>query len=336
MVDPRFFKVQTMRLQQLLQQCALDYVQYDDRHSEIEVSGAGTVPHLAATDIGFVQDRVYGQALQKTQSGIVFVTPELRDGCHPNVVALVTPTPYKDFVAALACLFGDVSVSQYGLNPNASEPKLGHSCKIAQSVVFGEKVELGDNVVIGANSVIGNGVKIGSGSVIGDNASVYAAIIGENCRLHAGVRIGNEGFGFIPTGDQPIKIPQLGRVIIQEGVEIGPNSCVDRGMLDDTIIGAFTKIDNMVQIAHNVQIGRNCQISSQTGIAGSSVIGDNVLLGGRVGVVNKAKVGNKASVMACSLVTKDVPDGGSVAGNPAIDVKKWRRQVAQARKAARN
>jgi UDP-3-O-[3-hydroxymyristoyl] glucosamine N-acyltransferase len=301
----------------------------------VVVSGAGTVPNLVETEIGFVQDKAYADALEKVASGVVFTTPELSANCASGLTVVKTNSPYKDFVAAVSALYGDVNRTQYLQAANNKPSTQGQHCIIAPSASFGDGVELGDNVVIGPNSFVGACVQIGDGTIIGDSVTVFAAIIGTDCRIHSGVRLGHEGFGFIPTGEKPIKIPQLGRVIVHDGVEIGTNSCIDRGMLDDTIIGANTKIDNMVQIAHNVQIGQNCQISAQTGIAGSSHIGDNVLLGGRVGVVNKAKVGNKASVMACSLVTKDVPSGVSVAGNPAIDVKMWRRQVAQSRKAAR-
>jgi len=256
----------------------------------------------------------------------------------PSVTLVEVDRPYEAFVRVAQYLYGsNLSVGNYSelLALRSETTCIGENCRIGPNVTCGQDVELGSNVTIGANSVLGRGVTVGNDSVIADNVSIYASHIGNSCVVHSGARIGGDGFGFIPGADEPIRIPQLGRVIIQDGVEVGTNSCIDRGMLDDTVIGENTKIDNQVQIAHNVVIGRNCQISAQTGIAGSSVIGDNVLLGGRVGIVNKARIGDYAKVMACSLVTKDVMDGASVAGNPAIDIKKWRKEIVSLRRVAR-
>ncbi len=336
MVDTRFYTCQPTPLSELIAACRDEGIDVpDDKLADALISGAGTVPFLNSNEIGFVSEDKYLEKLSEMQAGVVLVSEQADTADISSEVRLVrVANPYLVFVTLLSKLFPDTTKLQYTA-PNNRPSLLGKDPVIADNVRFGDDVSLGDDVVIGANSVIGRGVTIGHGTVIGDNVSVYSSHIGNNVVVHAGSRIGNEGFGFIPTGDDPVKIPQLGRVIVQDGVEIGASCTIDRGTLDDTVIGEASKLDNMVQIAHNVQIGRNCQISAQAGIAGSSQIGDNVLLGGRVGVVNKARMGDNSVAMACALVTKDVPNGAHVAGDPATDIKLWRKQIAAGRKAAR-
>jgi UDP-3-O-[3-hydroxymyristoyl] glucosamine N-acyltransferase len=184
---------------------------------------------------------------------------------------------------------------------------------------------------------VGYRVAIGQDCYVGPAATITHAIVGERVILHAGVRIGQDGFGFAMSASGHLKVPQVGRVIIGDDVEIGANTTVDRGALNDTVIGEGTKIDNLVQIGHNAIIGRHCIIVAQTGIAGSAQLGDFVVMGGHSGVVGHVKIGNGAQIAGMAHVKEDVPPGARMGGTPAVPFKEWAREVATLKRlAARN
>jgi len=193
--------------------------------------------------------------------------------------------------------------------------------------VIGPGAEIGSGTVIGANAVIGPQVRIGRNGSIGPNATVIHALLGDRVILHPGVRIGQDGFGFALGPQGHLKVPQVGRVIIQNDVEIGANTSIDRGANRDTVIGEGTKIDNLVQIGHNVVVGRHCIIVSQVGIAGSVTIEDFVALGGQVGVVGHVRIGMGAQIAGSSNVNDDVPPGARWGGTPAKPLKEWFREL---------
>lgn len=182
--------------------------------------------------------------------------------------------------------------------------------------------------MIEPNVVIAQGCKIGKNCRIGNNASIAYSIIGDNCYIYTGARIGQDGFGFQFMNGQHHRIPQLGRVIIGNDVEIGANACIDRGALDDTIIGDGSRIDNLVQIAHNDKLGRGCVIVSQVGIAGSCTLGDYVVLGGQVGLADHLNIGSGAQVAAQSGAMRDIEAGAVVMGSPCVPIKDFMRQVS--------
>jgi UDP-3-O-[3-hydroxymyristoyl] glucosamine N-acyltransferase len=218
---------------------------------------------------------------------------------------------------------------------------------IAPTAVLGPGVELGAEVAIGAHAVVGGGAKlgrgvrvgaqsvIGEGSEIGDGTELMAqvslypnTVVGARCIIHSGARIGVDGFGYAFDGKSHRKIPQVGRCVIEDDVEIGANTCIDRGSVGETRVGAGTKIDNLVHIAHNVRIGRNCIIVAQVGIAGSTVIGDGVALAGQVGIIGHLTIGDGAKVAAQSGVSHDIPAGETWFGYPARSLTQVMRASA--------
>ena len=274
----------------------------------------------------------YRAALRATGAGVVIVSSDLADDVPQGVVRVVARDPHMAFVGLLEQLYpqntrGTVTAL---LGPR-DVPITETDVRLGPGVVLGPGVEIGRGTVIGPNTVIGAGVTIGRNATIGSNCSVECAHLGNGVVLHAGARIGSEGFGWLDHGRSNRKIPQLGRVIVQDRVEIGANSTVDRGALGDTVIGEGTKIDNLVQIGHNCRIGRNCLLAGMAGLAGSTVLEDSVMIGAAAITTGHLTIGAGSIVLARAVVTKDVKRGGRVGGFPAQDVKDWRRETATLR-----
>ena len=218
----------------------------------------------------------------------------------------------------------------------AVHTSFGDGVSIDPSAVISAGASLGAGARIGAHVFIGPGVKIGEKTIIEPGSTISHAIIGKGCRILSGARIGQAGFGFVESPAGLYRVPQLGRVMIHDDVEIGANSCIDRGALGDTVIGEGTKIDNLVQIAHNVRVGRHCVLAAQTGISGSCVIGDGVFMGGQVGLSDHLTIGDGAQIAAGSGLMRDVPPGERWGGAPARTVREWLRETAALSKLAKN
>jgi UDP-3-O-[3-hydroxymyristoyl] glucosamine N-acyltransferase len=214
------------------------------------------------------------------------------------------------------------------------EAELEPGVTVSGGAVIGPGARIGAGTTLGANAVVGPGVAIGRRCSIGPNAVIGFALVGDRVTIHAGAVIGEPGFGVSPGKGGMMDVPQLGRVILQDGVTVGACSCIDRGAWDDTVVGENTKIDNLVQIAHNVRIGRNCLLAAFTGISGSVVIGDGAMFGGRAGVADHLQVGAGAKIGAAAAVMRDVPPGETWAGQPARPLRNWLRETAWLGRAA--
>ncbi|MDR1032106.1 MAG: UDP-3-O-(3-hydroxymyristoyl)glucosamine N-acyltransferase [Holosporales bacterium] len=294
------------------------------------ISSIDTLMKAGQNSLSFLSNKKYIGELEKTNAGAVIVEAQCRDKVSDKTAAIVvTGNVLIAYAKAAEFLYPEpINTEALSSEPISKTAKIGKNCNIAPYVVMGDNAEIGDNVTIGAHTYIGKGVVIGNNCKIASNVHIECAVIGNEVVINSGARIGSSGFGIINVKPKPVYVPQLGRVLIGDFVRIGANTTIDRGSLDDTVIGEGTIIDNLVQVAHNVQIGKHCTIVSQVGIAGSCVIGDFVTMAGQVGLAGHLKIGDGAIIAAKSGVAKDILPGKIMAGIPAVEAGLWRRQVA--------
>lgn len=338
MIDPRFHpSASAMRFGDLAQQAG-----YPDLASgaaaDVIVSGAGDLSEATGEGLSFIAQAKYRASLAGTAAGVVLADPKL-DLTTPHGVTLVrVEDPYTVFIAMLGVLYPNATqaAALASARPAAAgEFWLEDEVVIGPGAVIAAGVEIGRGTVIGANAVIGAGVAIGRNCIIGAGSVIECAYLGNDVVLAAGVVIGAEGFGFRLGAREHLKIPQLGRVIVQDRVEIGAHTTIDRGTLGDTVIGEGSKIDNLVQIGHNCRLGRNCVISGTCGLGGSTILEDGVIMGGGAASAGHLTLGAGSVVYAGSGVSNSFPAGSTIAGVPAQDARLWKRGVAILRRLAK-
>lgn len=289
-------------------------------------------------DLSFLDNPKYLPSFAHTGATACLVAPKFASQAPAGTMALVTAEPYRGFAKVLALFYPDAlrpKAARVGTTKNIDKSAhLEEGVTVEPSAVIGPEASIGRGTVIAAGSVIGYRVYVGRDCYIGPNATLTHTLVGNRVTIHSGASIGQDGFGFAmgKTGHQ--KVPQIGRVIIQDDVEIGANAAIDRGALRDTVIGEGTKIDNLVQIGHNVVVGRHCIIVAQTGISGSAELGDFVALGGQVGVVGHVKIGAGAQIAGSSNVRGNVPPGARWGGTPAKPARLWFRELTLLRRLA--
>ena len=300
------------------------------------ITGVAPIDQAGAGTLTFLDNPRYASLLPGTRAAACLVQGRYAATVPPATVALTIGEPYRAIAIVLAKLYpealrpGSIFGTE-GVSPGAfihPEARVEAGVTIDPGVVIGPRAEIGAGTVVGANCVIGPDVRIGRSCSIGPQSTILTALIGNNVILHPGVRIGQDGFGFAMGPRGHLKVPQIGRVVIQDDVEIGANTTVDRGSNRDTVIGEGTKVDNLVQIAHNVVIGRHCVIVSQSGISGSTTVGDFAATGGQAGLTGHLTIGAGAQIGAQAGVMADVPPGARVAGSPAQPVRDLFKQFA--------
>jgi UDP-3-O-[3-hydroxymyristoyl] glucosamine N-acyltransferase len=286
-------------------------------------------------DVSFcLNNRKYLPALAATQAGAVIVHPDMKDRVPENTVGIVASDPLVAW-SKVAALFHPLPPVTPGIHPTAVIAASAHidpTAEIGPLAVIGENVTIGPRGRIGAMVVIGDGVQIGRDIRIGPHASVSHALIGDRVYIYPGARIGQDGFGFAITPRGFQTVPQLGRVVIEDDVEVGANTTVDRGTMEDTVIGAGSRIDNLVQIAHNVRIGKACVIVAQVGISGSTVLENQVVMAGQSGVAGHLRIGTGSRIGAQAGVMADVPPRSELVGSPAQPVKAFFKEIATIRR----
>jgi UDP-3-O-[3-hydroxymyristoyl] glucosamine N-acyltransferase len=281
-------------------------------------------------DITFLDNRKYAAAFAASRAGAAFVSERMAKQAPAGMALLLSPDPYKAFARAAQAFYPEEAVrpgraASAIIDPGATVPP---DCQIGTNVVIEAGVRLGARCRIGPNTVIAINVELGDDCRVAANVTLSHCIIGSRVVLHPGVRIGQAGFGFAPDPSGHLKIPQLGRVIIGDDVDVGANSTIDRGSGHDTVIGPGTMIDNLVQIGHNVTLGRGCVLAGQVGISGSTKLGDFVMAGGQAGLAGHLDIGSGARIAAKSGLMRDVAAGETVCGTPAVPIGLFMKQVA--------
>ncbi len=293
------------------------------------------------SDIAFYDAKKFSGAAGRTHAGICLTSAALAKELPSRVTVLVVREPFRAFVQVARALFPQSlrpsSLAKAGVVAGAyvdASARLENGVTVEPGAVIGPRAEIGSGSIVGAACVIGADVRIGRDCSVSAGAVLSNTLIGDRVIIHPGCKIGQDGFGFV-MGAGHLKVPQVGRVIIQDDVEIGANTTIDRGGLRDTVIGEGTKIDNLVQIGHNVSIGRHCIVVAHTGISGSSTLEDYVVLGARVGIGNDVTVGEGAQVAAICNVFGNVPPGARWGGTPGRPIKQWFREIAAIERLAR-
>lgn len=330
MADQRFFnRSGPFSLNQLASIAKADVVGDGERM----FSDVGALGDAGANHVSFLENKRYVSAFEASNAGACLVAPAYAERAPEGMALLVCDDPYRGY-ARIAQAFYPAASGNGEVSPAAhvdSSATLGAGVQVDAGAVIAAGAELGAGCHIHANAVIGAGVVLGDGCSIGPGASLQFAMVGARVIIHANANIGQDGFGFAPgnrTEPYHLKIPQLGRVLIGDDVEIGAGACVDRGAGPDTVIGAGTKIDNLVQIAHNVKIGSGTFMAAHAGVSGSTEIGDFCMIGGQTGFAGHLKVGSLVQVAAQSGVMRNVADGISVCGSPAVPIREFFKQVA--------
>jgi UDP-3-O-[3-hydroxymyristoyl] glucosamine N-acyltransferase len=284
------------------------------------VGGVAPLDRARADELSILSSAKYAPMLAGTKAGVVLVDPEFRDVAGAPRARIIVKQPLEKLLSLLPTLYPEKS-SVPAVAPTARIGKgamIGESVSIGEYAVVGVGAKLGAGVTIGAHCVIGDGVAIGAGTRLWPGATIYpGATLGGRNIVHSGVRIGCDGFGYVFRDGAHNKIPHVGRCIIGDDVEIGANTTIDRGSIDDTVVGNGTKIDNLVHIAHNVRIGEKCLIMAQVGIAGSVTVGDGAILAGQAGISGHLSIGAGARLAAQAGVFGDIPAGESWSGYPA-------------------
>ncbi len=328
MTDPRFFKKSAPKTLADLAAIAGGTLS-DSSQAGLKITDVAPLDQAGADQISFLDNMRYKDSFAASKAAACIVAEKMISFAPKGMALIISRNPYKSYALVAQAFYPDeypaAEISK-GAHVDASA-SIGKGCVIEAGAVIKANAKIGDGCWIESNAVIGEGVELGAKCRIGFTATVSHAVLGQAVRLYPGVRIGQDGFGFAIDPAGHVKVPQLGRVLIGDNVEIGANTCIDRGAGPDTVIGSGVWIDNLVQIGHNVKIGKGCVLVAQSGVAGSTVFEDYVVLAAQAGVAGHLRVGMGARIGAKAGVMKDIPAGEEQLGAPAMPVKEFMRQV---------
>ena len=331
--DPRFF----LRNGPHSLAAVADAAQAEAPPRRLMLTGVAPLQAAEPTEVSFLDNRKLAALLAQTRAGAVLVHPDLAERVPQTAVPIVTDEPYAAW-ARVAALFHPLPPPHAGVHPSAvvaPDARLDATAEIGPLAVIGCGAQIGPRCRIAAGAIIGDGVMLGADCRIGSHVSLSHALLGDRVTVFPGARIGQDGFGFAITAAGFVTVPQLGRVVLEDDVEVGANTTIDRGALHDTVVGAGSRLDNLVQIGHNVRLGRACVIVAQVGISGSTILEDHVMVGGQAGMTGHLRIGRKARVGAQAGVMADVPAGADVVGSPAQPVREFFRHIAVLRRLVR-
>jgi len=329
MSDSRFFRADgPFSMGQIAEAVGAELAQ-PERANEM-IRDVAELADAASGELAVFCDARHAPAFAICHASVVVTSRKLSSYPHNGSALLLADDPRLTF-ARIGKLFYPSPRPKPAIHSRAfvaASAMIGADTEISAGAVVGENAQVGARCHIAANAVIADGVIIGDDTAIGANSSISHALIGSRVRIAENVSIGGEGFGFVPSPKGPMRVFQVGRVIIEDRVEIGGNCAIDRGSLGDTVIGTMTAIDNLVQIGHNVKLGKGCIIAGQAGVAGSTTLGDYVMVGGAVSISDHLTIGSGARIAGKSGVMRDVAPGETVAGYPAVPVRQWHKQTA--------
>ena len=307
-----------------------------DAEPGFQIRGVAPLDSAGPADLACMDNPAYAEELSRTRAGACLVLDRFADRAPAETIAMPSAEPLRAYARVLARMFPEAARPQSNFDPGGVSPlaavhptaRLSQDVTVDPFALIGPEAEIGVGAIIGAHAVIGPRVRIGSDCSIGAGATVTNALVGNRVALHPGVRVGQDGFGYVMSPKGHMKVHQLGRVVIHDDVEIGAGTTIDRGSRRDTIVGEGTKNDNLVQIAHNVVIGRHCVIVAQVGIARSTTLEDFVAVGGHTAVAPGLRLGRGAQIAAHAGVMTDVPAGGRWGGSPARPMREFFREHA--------
>ncbi len=295
----------------------------DKSLNNLKITDVKTLDKANSSEITFFDSIKYKDIAKTTKAGCCITTKKLEGHLPNNCLKILTKSVLLELATVTKKFYPEADIDYPDKSLKKPEKSKFNKVKFGNNVLIGKNVKLGKNTQIGSNTIIEHDVSLGRNCVIGSHVIIKNSIIGDNVVIQDGCKVGLKGFGFIPLNKKNLRFPHIGKVILENNVELGAACTIDRGSVGDTIIGENTFLDNQVHMAHNVKLGKNCMIAGQVGFAGSSTLGDNVSIGGQAGISGHLKIGSNVKIGGGSGVVKDIDDNSIVMGYPAVPLKEF-------------